>query len=266
MELDDAYANMPYIPGAEDYPDRWAEEAAAFRARMQQSGRAALDLSYGPGARHVLDLFLPEDEAKGLCIYVHGGYWLKFHGSFWSHFAAGPLGRGWAVAVPSYDLCPDVRIADITRQIAQAVSAAAGRVRGPVVLTGHSAGGQLVARMGAEGMLPGAIAARIAHIMPISPVADLRPLRQTSMNDAFLLSEEDAEAESPALHPAPDVPVTIWVGGAERPVFLDQARWLSEAWGARLVTVPDRHHLDVIDALRNPESAMVSDLLAPAED
>lgn len=31
MKLDDAYANVPYIPGGEGYPPRWAAEAAAFR-------------------------------------------------------------------------------------------------------------------------------------------------------------------------------------------------------------------------------------------
>lgn len=258
-ELDDAYANVPYIPGGAQYPSRWTVAAEAFRARM--AGRAELGLPYGDGARQAFDLFHPEGAARGLLVFVHGGYWLRFDRSFWSHLAAGPLSRGWAVAMPSYDLCPDVRITDITRQIARAVSVAAGRVAGPVALAGHSAGGHLVARMAVPGVLPGEVAARLSHVMPISPVADLRPLLETSMNDEFRLDMASARAESPVLMRPLPVPVTIWVGGAERPVFLDQARWLAEAWNAPLEITADKHHFDVIEALEAPRSAMMTRLL-----
>ncbi len=42
--------------------------------------------------------------------------------------------------MPSYDLCPTIRISGITAQIARAVTAIAARMDGPLVLTGHSAG------------------------------------------------------------------------------------------------------------------------------
>lgn len=115
MELDDAYANAAHIAGADAYPARWAAKAAAFREAMSETGHARLDHAYGPGAREALDLFLPRGEPTGLCVFVHGGYWLRFDRSYWSHLAAGALARGWAVAMPSYDLCPDVMIGKITR-------------------------------------------------------------------------------------------------------------------------------------------------------
>ncbi|WP_417733520.1 alpha/beta hydrolase [Roseovarius sp.] len=261
MKLDDAYANVPYIPGGADYPARWSAQAQAFRDALVAQGRADLGLSYGPSERQAFDLFHPEGPAKGLLVFVHGGYWLRFDRSLWSHLAAGALARGWAVAMPSYDLCPAVRIADITVQVARAVTAAAARVDGPIALAGHSAGGHLVARMGMPGVLPEGIAGRLSHVMPISPVSDLRPLLQTSMNADFHLDMAAAEAESPALMPAPAVPVTVWVGADERPVFLDQARWLAEAWGARHHVAEGRHHFDIIEALADPDSAMMDQLL-----
>ncbi|MDT8329334.1 MAG: alpha/beta hydrolase, partial [Roseovarius sp.] len=185
MNLDDAYANVPYIPGGAGYPARWSEQAQAFRDVLAAERRAELGLSYGPSERQAFDLFHPEGAAKGLLVFVHGGYWLRFDRSFWSHLAAGALVRGWAVAMPSYDLCPEVRIADITAQIARAVTAAAARVDGPIALAGHSAGGHLVARMAVPGVLPDDVAARLSHVMPISPVSDLRPLLETSMNADF---------------------------------------------------------------------------------
>lgn len=68
-------------------------------------------------------------------------------GPIFLHFAQGFLAHGWTVTMPSYDLVPRVRISDITRQVAQAISVAAREVREPTRLVGHSAGGLLVARM-----------------------------------------------------------------------------------------------------------------------
>ncbi|MEM9577524.1 MAG: alpha/beta hydrolase [Pseudomonadota bacterium] len=255
MQLDDAFANAAYIRQAADFPPRWAREAEAFRAGL--GSRAALAISYGPSPRQAYDLFRSETEQRGTLVFVHGGYWLKFDRSSWSHLAQGALARGWNVAIPSYDLCPQVRIAEITDQIARAVSHIAKTSEGPISLTGHSAGGHLVSRMLAPGMLAPDVLGRIHSVAPISPVTDLRPLLQTSMNDAFRMDMSDAEAESPVVQPAPDRPVKIWVGADERPVFVEQAAALGAAWGMPHVVVPDRHHFDVIEALLDPDSEMV---------
>lgn len=262
MQLDDAYANGAYISNADSYPKAWQQQAAAFREGVVEQGLADLDISYGDSSRQRFDLFLPQGTPRGLFVFVHGGYWLKFDKSYWSHLAGGMLSHGWAVALPSYDLCPAVSIEQITKQIAQAVTVAAQMVAGPIHLAGHSAGGHLVARMAVPGVLTEAVAERLAHVMPISPVADLRPMLQTSMNDQFGLDLVAAEAESPVLmSPRPNVPVTVWVGGDERPAFLDQARWLAEAWECGHVVDEGYHHFDVIDALANPESPMTKTLL-----
>ena len=262
MELDDAYANAAYIPGAEAYPAQWAEAARLWRTREAHEDHARLDLEYGAGARERFDLFLPEGRPLGLVVFVHGGYWLKFDRSYWSHLAAGPVARGWAVAMPSYDLCPTVRISEITKQIAKAVDVAAGLVDGPIRLTGHSAGGHLVARMLAPGMLAPEVAARLAGVVPISPLADLRPLLRTSMNADLRLDMAEAEAESPMLMAERlNVPATVWVGADERPAFLDQARWLAEAWGCAHVVAEGRHHFDVIEPLEIADSDLTGALL-----
>ncbi len=99
--------------------------------------------------------------------------------------------------------------------------------------------------------------------MPISPLSDLRPLMQTKMNDDLRLDAAEAGTESPALQRAlRDIPVTVWVGAEERPAFLDQARWLADAWpNAKLHVDPGRHHFDVIDGLRDPDSPLMCALL-----
>ncbi len=255
MKLDDAYANAAYIPQAAQYPPRWSEAAAAFREAI--GARADLGVSYGPSARQAYDLFHSEGPAHGTMVFVHGGYWLKFGRSTWSHFAKGVLARNWNVAMVEYDLCPDVTIVQITRQVATAITSLVARLDGPMTLSGHSAGGHLVARMLAPGMLAPDVAARIQKVAPISPVADLRPLLETSMNADFKMDLAIAAAESPVLQPPPDTPVCIWVGAQERPVFLQQAAALAGAWSVPQVIVPSKHHFDVIDALCDPQSDLV---------
>ena len=260
MTLDDAYDNSGHIEGAEDFPPRWQEAAKRFRERM--GFRAQTGVSYGDSPRQVYDFFEPEGVSRGTVIFVHGGYWKAFDKSTWSHLAAGALARGWAVAMPSYDLCPDVRISEITRQIAAAVTAIAARTSGPISLAGHSAGGHLVCRMTDPLILNGEVRERIENIAPISALADLAPLMQTGMNDILAIDAAEAAVESPLnMSPPHGVNVTVWVGGDERPAFLEQSQALSRAWGARQTVVEGRHHFDVIDALEDPDSDMVKAIL-----
>ena len=264
MQNDLAYANADFIPLGAEYPDRWAATAREFREVEAAVGRARLNQSYGTEERQRFDLFLPPGRPKGLVVFVHGGFWHLFDRSYWSHLAAGPVARGWAVALPSYMLTPEARISAITRDIAAAVEAASAMVDGPIRLTGHSAGGHLVARMACRDVpLDGAVTDRLARIVPISPLADLRPLLETSMNAKLRLDLQEAEAESPALHSdRRDVPLTVWVGAEERPAFLDQARWLAEAWEVPQRIAAGRHHFDVIEDLAEVDSPLNEVLLS----
>jgi len=260
MKLDDAYANGAHIEDAEAYPPRWQAAAQAFRDRL--GARAQQGVPYGPSPRQVFDMFQPEGVSRGTMIFVHGGYWKAFDASSWSHLAEGALARGWAVAMPSYDLCPDVRIAAITRQVAAAVTKIADRTFGPLALAGHSAGGHLVCRMTDPLILPSEIRERIKQVVPISPIADLAPLMETSMNDVLGIDPAEAQAESPVnMQPPHGLDVSVWVGGDERPAFLEQAEQLARTWGARRIVEEGRHHFDVIDALIDPEGPMIKAVL-----
>lgn len=269
IDWDDAFANAVHIHDGVDYPALWAQAASAFR----DTARARLDLRYGPAPRECLDLFLPDGAARGLVLFVHGGFWLRFDKSFWSHLAAGALARGHAVAMPSYTLAPEAGLPQMTAQIARALELAAGLVDGPIHLAGHSAGGHLVTRMiCADLALSQPVRGRIARVVSISGLHDLRPLQLTQMNAQLGLTPEIAQAESPALQrPVPGIPVIAWVGGHERPEFLRQsallrASWASSRQGAAadiaLVVEDGLHHFDVIASLARADSALVNALLA----
>ena len=259
-DLTDAYENGKYIPDAASYVPQWEADAVAFRASL--GARAQVDLAYGPESRQQFDLFMPGGVGRGLVVFIHGGYWKAFDKSYWSHLAAGALEQGFAVAMPSYRLAPDVRIAEITLDVMAAVEAAARMVAGPIVVTGHSAGGHLSARMGCVGVLPEAVAARLMRVVPISPLSDLRPLMQTDMNAELRIDAAEAALESPVLCAPLDASTTVWVGAEERPAFLDQARWLSEAWPrAELRIAPGRHHFDVVAEMVEADSSLTRALV-----
>jgi arylformamidase len=250
MDWDDAFANAAHIPDGAAYPARWAAKAAAFRALVRPQV-----LEYGPHPRERIDLYRPDGTPQGLVVFVHGGFWRTFDRGDWSHLAAGPLARGWAVALPGYVLAPEARIADIGQGIARAVRLAAGAVAGPVRLAGHSAGGQLVLRQVAGGGLHGSVIDRVERVVSISGVHDLRPLIRTRMNADLRLDLAEARAESPALlEPVEGIDVRLWVGAAERPEFLRQTRLLAEIWAGlgaspTLTEELGRHHFDVVEGL-----------------
>ncbi len=255
---DDAYSNGAYIPDAARFYTQWVEDAANFR--KEAGARASLDISYGPGARNTMDLFLPDATPKGLAVFVHGGYWLQTDKSMWSHLVRGAVKAGWAGLVPSYTLAPEARLFDMTKEIAAATQIAAEKVPGPIRLSGHSAGGHLAMRMACGDKPLGELTQRVETVLGISGLYDLRPLMKTSMNTELGINDSEALTESPALLPPVDgIDVVSWVGSDERPEFIRQSQLLVEAWDASSpapeLTIQDGfHHFDVIAGLSEAES------------
>jgi acetyl esterase/lipase len=263
-DWDNAYANGPNIPNGNNWPDAWVEPAARYRASAERNNSLKAGISYGSHERNCYDLFLPEAKPAGLFVFVHGGFWLKLDNSYWSHLAQGAVDSGWAVAMPSYALCPEVDIGQITKMIADAIEHAGKQVEGPIVLSGHSAGGHLVTSMlNKESLLEKSTQSRIVNTVSISGVHDLRPLMHTAMNETLKISEINAKLLSPALmSPMKPCRICAWVGGSERAEFIRQSELLANIWrglGAwtECIVEPDRHHFDVIDALMDKDSALI---------
>jgi acetyl esterase/lipase len=173
--------------------------------------------------------------------------------------------------MPGYVLAPEVRIAAITTMVGDAIAAAAAEVPGPLRLVGHSAGGHLVARqLCADSRLPEAISARIGRVVPVSGLADLRPLLRLALNEKLRLDFAEARAESPALAEArTGVPVHVWVGGDERPEFVRQSQLLANVWTGLgldmcLTIQPGRHHFNVIEGLSDPASGLLEAVVGEA--
>lgn len=256
-DWDDAYANIVHIPGGSGFPDRWLKDAADLRATCDPEAVA------GGG-----DLFRPQGTARGLMVFVHGGYWMKFGPAWFSHLSRGALAHGWAVLVPAYPLAPAGTLAGMRDAVAAQVALAAKAVAGPIALTGHSAGGHLAGRLVCEdSLLPPGVQARIARCLPISGLFDLRPLQFTAMRGDLGLTDAVARGESPLFHlPLRHIDLHVWVGADERPVFVRQSRLIHDAWAgiprrAALTVEPGRHHLDVVEGLADPDHPLTRALL-----
>ncbi len=266
-DFDDAYDNRGHIDRADDHIRAWQEKAAIFRKTHKAQ---KLDQPYGSVGRQHFDLFMPEGTPKGLFVFVHGGYWMRFDKSYWSNLAAGPLSHGWAVAMPSYRLAPEVSITDIVRDVSQAINMIAGQSDGPIILAGHSAGGHLVSRMICEdSQLAPEIRARLAHIISVSGVHDLRPLLQTSLNETLKLNIYEANTQSPALIcplSLSGLRFSCIAGSAERPEFIRQNALMANIWAgfglhSRCWLGKGFHHFNIIDGLQDGTSALTLHIL-----
>lgn len=238
MDLEAEYNNRARVPGHPAIIAGWMRDAAAFRAAHPPEL-----LPYGPGAREVMDLFLPP-EIRGVAMFFHGGYWQALDRSAVSHCAAGLVAQGVAVACPSYDLCPAVPLATIAAQAEAAARALHARLRRPMVVSGHSAGGHLAAHLLAR--MP---AEMVAAALPISGLFWLEPLIPTSINTALGLDATTARALSPALLPSPGRPIHAVVGGAESPEFLRQSAEFAPLWGGTSEALADLDHFTVLSPL-----------------
>src|SRR5215470_18880071 len=116
LDLEKEYNNRARVPEHVEIMSGWVRDAAAYR-----DIKAPRVIRYGEGERHTLDLF--EAGAGPTIMYIHGGYWQALDKSFQSHQARGLNVLGVSVAIPSYDLCPNVRLGDIVEQIRAACAA-----------------------------------------------------------------------------------------------------------------------------------------------
>jgi arylformamidase len=268
IDYEAEYNNRARVPEHPEIFARWARAAEDYRAQAMKERRAELGLSYGESPRQFIDLFAASAPAPPLALFIHGGYWRSLEPSLFSHMARGLNERGVSVAVTGYDLCPHVTIADIIEQIRHACIFLWLRTRQRMMVFGHSAGGHLAAAMVATDWPT--LYPRAGDLVPaaysISGLFDLAPLVGISLNQDLRLDEASARAASPLYWPAPKGRTFDAVaGGDESSEFLRQSRMVADTWSkagvhARYEAIGATNHFTVIDALADPDSAMVARL------
>lgn len=256
------YNNRARVPENPELMAGWMRDAAAYRAE-----HAPRMLAYGPGPRNTIDLF--ESRGDGpIVVFIHGGYWQALDGSSSSHCARGLNAHGISVAVPSYDLCPQVTIDAIIQEMRAAMRELA-KLGKPLVVSGHSAGGHLAACMLATdwpALDPALPQDLVIAAYAISGLFELEPLVGTSINKALQLDSAAARAASPLFWTPPKGrSLDAVVGGIESAEYLRQSRTIVEQWGAagvatRYGEVANANHFTAIAPLADPSSPMVARL------
>ena len=262
------YDNRARVPEHPQIFARWATDAESYRASL--SGPQVERVNYGPTTREVIDLFDARPGAP-LAVFIHGGWWRNFDPSLFSHFAIGLNAHQIGVALPGYNLCPQVGIADIIDEMRRALLALWRRYHTRMLVLGHSAGGHLTAALLAtdwSSLDPTAPIDLVPAGYAISGVFDLMPLLYVSMNQDFRLDEEGARKISPVSWPAPrGLVFDAVVGARESNEFLRQSRLIADGWGkagvaTRYEEIAEANHFTVLDPLTDANSAMVERLLA----
>lgn len=269
LDLNIAYNARKVVLNHAEISARWDEEAARYRAETR--GRAELDIPYGAGAREQYDFFPAGANGAPVVAYIHGGYWRSRDRKTFSHIARGLNARGISVAIPSYDLVPNVEIMDIVNQMRAFLVALWKKTRTRPVVAGNSAGGHLAGAMLMTGWdgIEGAPGDLVTCAFALSGLYDLAPMVDIDINEDLRLTPETAREASPVHWPAPrrDLSFVAAVGADETEVFKQQSRAAVEAWAragveADYIEAPGCNHFTIVDAVATPGSMLFERLVA----
>jgi arylformamidase len=235
-----------------------AERNLASEA-LRAARKSLLDLPYGDRERNKIDLYPADNPTAPCLVFLHGGYWQRNSREVFAMLVEGVAAHGWSVAIPGYSLAPDVSLTEIVTEISRSLdwlaqNGGAYGISGPVILAGWSAGAQLVA-MALDHP-------RVTAGLAISGVYDLAPIRDTGLNNALKLTDQEVAQLSPLRLPAVHKRLDIAYGTAELPALvidsiqLHEARMAASAPG-RLVPIPGADHFSILGELRRPDGALV---------
>jgi arylformamidase len=252
---DAAYNNNAAAADSAAWIEKRNRDSAAYRSAHAKY----LDLAYAGAERTAFDLFPAANPNAPCLVFIHGGYWQRNSRELFACFAQGPAAAGWSVAIPGYTLAPTATIGGIVAEIGQALDwlAAHGAqygIAGPLVISGWSAGGQLAALHLAH--------PRVAAGLAISGIYDLAPLRDTNLNAALNLSDDDIAAFSPLRRPVIAKPLVISFGGNELPTLVHDARRFyelrsREAAPGQILPIEGADHFSILRELQQPDGALV---------
>lgn len=244
-------------------------------ARARAELACALDVRFGPTLDETLDIFPARRPDAPVLLFIHGGYWRILSSKEFSLVARGPVAHDVTVVVMNYSLCPQVTIAEITRQSRAAVAWIAANIAPyngdpqRLFVTGHSAGGHQVGMLVATDWVGdyGLPATVIKGGIPISGLFDLRPFRHSWLQPKIQLDHDLIERHSPLFNiPALAPPLLVTFGGDESAEFQRQSGDYVSAWRARghhaaTFDQPGKNHLTAIAGFEDPASDLCRTVL-----
>uniref|UniRef100_A0A182K2L6 Kynurenine formamidase n=1 Tax=Anopheles christyi TaxID=43041 RepID=A0A182K2L6_9DIPT len=230
-----------------------------------------LDVPYGSGDRDKVDIYgnnLPPDAP--LFVYIHGGYWQMLEKETSAYPAKPLVDRGIRVMIVGYELCPEVTLEELVRQI---------KVAGEFVLNYATENGVNMLDQAFQDAV-GEELNLLKDVYLISGVYNVQELRYTkSVNKDNLLGITDTNAKrlSP-LYASYDhlrsvseqedsLRFHVYVAEHDSDVFREMSIEMSEllrSFGMKcdLSVLPGLDHFDIVENLASSDYTITSAILA----
>jgi len=209
-------------------------------------------------ARHALDVYVPKGKKDfPVVLFVHGGSWKSGNKVLYAALGQSLAADGIGCVICNYRLSPAVQHPAHVEDVAKAfawVKANCGEYGGSkdkLFVSGHSAGGHLVALLGTDETYlkaEGCTTRDVCGVMAISGVYTITPL---VLGDIFGKDEAVCKAASPITHVKGHHPPFLIAYGNKDFPFLDL---MAEEFGKKLkeckneatVMKLDRNHFSII--------------------
>ena len=242
-----------------------------------------LDIPYGTTDRTKYDVYgtnLPKDAP--VFVFIHGGYWQEGSKELAGFAAPVFVAKGIKVIIVGYDLCPNVRLGDITTQIKTVIeqilkSASSNGNR--VWVAGHSAGAHLAAsllydKLWLDKMMEYGYLKLLKGVVLLGGIYNLKPLLGTTINNNLQLTKDEIEAysfntiDTKNYKPIKGLKVIAACGENDSPVFINETQECAQ----KLIKMVDNveyiqlrenvDHFDLVERLTDTEYVLTKLLLS----
>jgi len=226
------------------------------------------DIAYGTDKeRNILDVYIPKGVKKApVVFFVHGGAWVFGNKSVFSGPGKMLAEQGIVAVSTNYRLSPKVKhpehIKDIAKAFAWTVDHVAeyGGDPGKICLTGHSAGGHLVALLATDESYLKAEKKSFADIRGVAPISGVFTIdaRAKFFKDIFGEDEEVCRGGSPIHNIGKNHPQFLILhadkdmAGLSAQAEAFHAAMKKEKNATEILQLKDRTHLTILTSAKDP--------------
>ena len=226
------------------------------------------DIAYGTDKeRNILDVYIPKGVKKApVVFFVHGGAWVFGNKSVFSGPGKMLAEQGIVAVSTNYRLSPKVKhpehIKDIAKAFAWTVDHVAeyGGDPGKICLTGHSAGGHLVALLATDESYLKAEKKSFADIRGVAPISGVFTIdaRAKFFKDIFGEDEEVCRGGSPIHNIGKKHPQFLILhadkdmAGLSAQAEAFHAAMKKEKNATEILQLKDRTHLTILTSAKDP--------------
>jgi len=226
------------------------------------------DIAYGTDKeRNILDVYIPKGVKKApVVFFVHGGAWVFGNKSVFSGPGKMLAEQGIVAVSTNYRLSPKVKhpehIKDIAKAFAWTVDHVAeyGGDPGKICLTGHSAGGHLVALLATDESYLKAEKKSFADIRGVAPISGVFTIdaRAKFFKDIFGEDEDVCRGGSPIHNIGKKHPQFLILhadkdmAGLSEQAEAFHAAMKKEKNATEILQLKDRTHLTILTSAKDP--------------